>query len=141
MTTQIPAALFADPAPAPRLERAAAALTAHGFAVEILDAAAAARTRIKVGGSWRREVPAKLGARWCGWSRAGVWRWVCCPCAGRRRDRFQGGAGTSLVSRRSAWCGVWVARVGVTGHDRGVLPVTPVDPGAFVPGLKSGRWG
>ena len=38
---------FADPAPAGRLERAAAALTAHGFAVEILDDAAAARTRIK----------------------------------------------------------------------------------------------
>jgi hypothetical protein len=47
MTTQIPGTLFADPAPAPRLERAAAALTAHGFTVEILDDAAAARTRIK----------------------------------------------------------------------------------------------
>ena len=47
MTTPIPAALFTDPAPAQRLERAAAALTAHGFAVEILDDAAAARTRIK----------------------------------------------------------------------------------------------
>jgi hypothetical protein len=46
MTTPIPAAEFADPAPAERLERAAAALTAHGFAVEILDDAAAARTRI-----------------------------------------------------------------------------------------------
>jgi hypothetical protein len=46
-TTSIPATLFTDPAPAPRLERAAAALTAHGFAVEILDDAAAARTRIK----------------------------------------------------------------------------------------------
>jgi hypothetical protein len=46
MTTQIPAAPFTDPAPAPRLERAAAALTAHGFTVEILDDAAAARTRI-----------------------------------------------------------------------------------------------
>jgi hypothetical protein len=46
MTTQIPAALFADPAPAPRLERAAAALTAHGFTVEILDDAAAARARV-----------------------------------------------------------------------------------------------
>jgi hypothetical protein len=46
MTTPIPAALFADPAPAERLERAAAALTAHGFTVEILDDAAAARTRI-----------------------------------------------------------------------------------------------
>ena len=47
MTTPIPATLFADPAPAPRLEQAAAALTAHGFTVEILDDAAAARTRIK----------------------------------------------------------------------------------------------
>ena len=47
MTTPVPATLFADPAPAPRLERAAAALTAHGFTVEILDDAAAARTRVK----------------------------------------------------------------------------------------------
>ena len=47
MTTSIPAPSFADPAPAPRLERAAAALTAHGFTVEILDDAAAARTRIQ----------------------------------------------------------------------------------------------
>lgn len=47
MTTPIPATLFADPAPAQRLERAAAALRSHGFAVEILDDAAAARTRIK----------------------------------------------------------------------------------------------
>jgi hypothetical protein len=47
MTTPIPAAEFADPAPAERLERAAAALTAHGFIVEILDDAAAARTRIQ----------------------------------------------------------------------------------------------
>src|SRR5271170_5760940 len=47
MTTPIPAALFTDPAPAQRLEQAAAALTAKNFAVEILDDAAAARTRIK----------------------------------------------------------------------------------------------
>ena len=47
MTTSVPATLFTDPAPAQRLERAAAALTAHGFTVEILDDAAAARTRIK----------------------------------------------------------------------------------------------
>ena len=47
MTTPTPVALFTDPASAQRLERAAAALTAHGFAVEILDDAAAARTRIK----------------------------------------------------------------------------------------------
>jgi hypothetical protein len=43
----MPTSLFADPAPAQRLERAAAALTEHGFTVEILDDAAAARTRIK----------------------------------------------------------------------------------------------
>ena len=47
MTTPIPATSFADPAPAERLEQAAAALTAHGFTVEILDDAAAARTRVK----------------------------------------------------------------------------------------------
>jgi L-lactate utilization protein LutC len=47
MTTPIPATLFADPAPAQRLERAATALTANGFTVEILDDAAAARTRVK----------------------------------------------------------------------------------------------
>jgi hypothetical protein len=47
MTTPIPATLFADPAPEERLERAAAALTAHGFTAEILDDAAAARIRIK----------------------------------------------------------------------------------------------
>ena len=47
MTTPVPATLFTDPAPAQRLERAATALTAHGFTVEILDDAAAARTRIK----------------------------------------------------------------------------------------------
>ena len=47
MTTPVPAALFTDPAPAQRLERAAEALTAHGFTVELLDDAAAARTRIK----------------------------------------------------------------------------------------------
>jgi hypothetical protein len=39
-------ALYTEPAPAQRLERAAAALTAHGFVVEILDDAAAARARI-----------------------------------------------------------------------------------------------
>jgi L-lactate utilization protein LutC len=48
MTTQIPAtAVFTEPAPARRLERAAAALRAHGFAAEILDDVAAARTRVK----------------------------------------------------------------------------------------------
>src|SRR4051794_15052435 len=47
MTTPIPATPFADPAPAQRLERAATALTAHGYTVEILDDAAAARTRVE----------------------------------------------------------------------------------------------
>ena len=47
MTTPIPATLFADPAPAQRLERAAAALAANGFVVEILDGVADARTRIR----------------------------------------------------------------------------------------------
>ena len=47
MTTSIPAAPFTEPAPAERLERAAAALTANNFAAEILDDAATARTRIK----------------------------------------------------------------------------------------------
>lgn len=47
MTTPITSTVFAEPAPAPRLERAAAALSAHGFAVEILEDAAAARTRVR----------------------------------------------------------------------------------------------
>ena len=47
MTTSVPVAPFTDPAPVERLERAAAALAANNFAVEILDDAAAARTRIK----------------------------------------------------------------------------------------------
>jgi hypothetical protein len=47
MTTQSPAALWTGPAPADRLERAAAALTAHGFTVETLDDVAAARARIR----------------------------------------------------------------------------------------------
>jgi hypothetical protein len=47
MTTPVPAASFADPVPAQRLEQAAAALRSHGFTVEILDDAAAARARIK----------------------------------------------------------------------------------------------
>jgi hypothetical protein len=47
MTSAVPATLFTDPAPAPRLERAASALTAHGFTVEILDDAAAARARVQ----------------------------------------------------------------------------------------------
>ena len=47
MATPIPTTSFAEPATAPRLERAAAALAAHGFTVEILDDAAAARVRIK----------------------------------------------------------------------------------------------
>jgi hypothetical protein len=47
MTTPISAPSFTDPAPAQRLARAAAALTAHGFAVEILDDAAHARARVE----------------------------------------------------------------------------------------------
>lgn len=47
MTISRPTTPFTDPAPAQRLERAAAALTAHGFIVEVLDGAAAARTRVK----------------------------------------------------------------------------------------------
>ncbi len=47
MTTPMPTTSFAEPVTAQRLERAAAALTAHGFTVEILDDAAAARARIK----------------------------------------------------------------------------------------------
>ena len=47
MTTPIPAAAITDPVPAERLERTAAALTAHGFAVEVVDDAAAARERVK----------------------------------------------------------------------------------------------
>jgi hypothetical protein len=47
MTTPTPTTSFAESATAQRLERAASALTAHGFIVEILDDAAAARTRIK----------------------------------------------------------------------------------------------
>jgi hypothetical protein len=47
MTTPTPTAPFTDPAPAQRLERAAEALTAHGFTVEILDDVAAARARVR----------------------------------------------------------------------------------------------
>jgi hypothetical protein len=47
MTTPIPAAPFTEPAPAEGLERAAAALRSNGFAVEILDDAAAARDRVR----------------------------------------------------------------------------------------------
>jgi hypothetical protein len=47
MTIPMTATRFADPAPAQILEQAAAALTAHGFTADILDDAAAARSRIK----------------------------------------------------------------------------------------------
>ena len=47
MTAPMPTTSFAEPVTAQRLERAAAALRAHGFTVEILDGAAAARARIK----------------------------------------------------------------------------------------------
>jgi hypothetical protein len=45
--TTTPVTAFAEPAAAPRLQRAAQALTAHGFTAEILDDAAAARARVK----------------------------------------------------------------------------------------------
>jgi hypothetical protein len=47
VTTPIPATPFVDPAPAHRLEQAAAALRSHGFGAEILDDAAAARRRVR----------------------------------------------------------------------------------------------
>ncbi len=47
MTTPVTAAVFVEPACEERLERTAAALTEHGFAVEILDDAAAARARVR----------------------------------------------------------------------------------------------
>ena len=47
MTIPMTATQFADPAPAQSLRKAAAALTAHGFTADILDDAAAARSRIK----------------------------------------------------------------------------------------------
>jgi hypothetical protein len=47
ITTPPPTTSFADPAPTQHLEQAATALRAHGFTVEILDDAAAARARIK----------------------------------------------------------------------------------------------
>lgn len=47
MSTPTPAACFEDPAPGDQLERAAAGLTSHGFAVEILDDAAGARASVK----------------------------------------------------------------------------------------------
>jgi hypothetical protein len=47
MSTPIAATPFTAPAPVQRLERAAAALRAHGFTVEILDDATAARARVK----------------------------------------------------------------------------------------------
>lgn len=47
MTTSVPATSFTAPMPAQALERAAAALGENNFTVEILDDAAAARTRVK----------------------------------------------------------------------------------------------
>lgn len=46
MTTSIPTAMYTGPASEGSLARTAAALTAHGFVVEILDDATAARTRV-----------------------------------------------------------------------------------------------
>jgi hypothetical protein len=47
LATPTPTTSFTEPATTQRLERAAAALAAHGFTVEILDDAAAARARVK----------------------------------------------------------------------------------------------
>jgi hypothetical protein len=47
MTIPMAATRFADPAPAQSLQQAATALAAHGFTADILDDAAAARSRIK----------------------------------------------------------------------------------------------
>jgi LUD domain len=47
MSTSMPTTSFSEPATAQRLERAAAALTAHGFTVEVLDDTAAARSRVR----------------------------------------------------------------------------------------------
>ena len=47
MTTPTSAAVFADPASAESLDRAATALWEHGFTVELLDDAAAARARVR----------------------------------------------------------------------------------------------
>jgi hypothetical protein len=46
MTATMPTASFTEPASAHRLDRAAAALSAHGFTVEILDDLAEARRRV-----------------------------------------------------------------------------------------------
>ncbi len=47
LTAASPAAEFTEPASAESLDRAAAALTAHGFDAEVLDDATAARARIR----------------------------------------------------------------------------------------------
>jgi acyl-CoA hydrolase len=47
MTTATPTTSYTEPASPERLERAAAALAAHGFAAEVLDGAAAARARVR----------------------------------------------------------------------------------------------
>jgi len=47
MTASTPSPSFVEPATPQRLKRAASALSAHGFSVEILDDAAAARRRIQ----------------------------------------------------------------------------------------------
>ena len=83
--------------------------------------------------------PRNVGSRaWLGRSRAGVRRWVCCPCAGA-------GAVTGFrVPEDAPECPgqlVCVARGSAAGHDRGVLPVTPFSLWCLVPGNKSGAGG
>src|SRR5271166_2711467 len=70
------------------------------------------------------------------------WRQVCCPCAGRRRDRFQGGgcgagcpAGNAAAGAVRGDC---AADGTDRGHDRRVLPVTPFPLWRLVPVKQSG---
>ncbi len=74
------------------------------------------------------------------------WRQVCCPCAGRRRDRFQGARWRPGCPAGA--CGdpgviaVNGRRARPSGVDDGrVLPVTPCGPWRFAPGYESGGGG
>ena len=74
------------------------------------------------------------------------WRQVCCRCAGRRRDRFQGARWRPGCPAGA--CGdpgviaVNGRRARPSGVDDGrVLPVTPCGPWRFAPGYESGGGG
>ena len=74
------------------------------------------------------------------------WRQVCCPCACRRRDRFQGARWRPGCPAGA--CGdpgviaVNGRRARPSGVDDGrVLPVTPCGPWRFAPGYESGGGG